>query len=121
EKITAGLAASAHHSHDTSICKLFRCGRPTRWTSGCGATTRIEPSRIGPAGLVVIRHAGFGETDHLIECAGAAGVPHCLDANVLVVAGVVHLVQLVASAEFRADRVPEQLHDLDAFAIAHAV
>ena len=37
------------------------------------------------------------------------------------VAGVVHLVELVAAAEFGADRVPQQLHDLDALAIADAV
>src|ERR1700722_16853048 len=67
---------------------------------------RIDPGGVGPAVLVVVRHAGIGERDHLVEGAGAARVPHRLDADVLVVAGVVHLVELVAAAELGADRVP---------------
>src|SRR5437763_280209 len=37
-----------------------------------------------------------------------------LDADVLVIAGIVHLVELVAVAELGTDRVPQELHHLDA-------
>src|SRR5215472_14197798 len=82
---------------------------------------RIEPGRIGPAVLVVVGHAVLGQPDHAVERARGARVPHRLDADVLVVAGVVALVELVAGTELGADRVPQELHDLDALLVADAV
>src|SRR5580658_11246334 len=82
---------------------------------------RVEPGRIGPAVLVVVGHAVLGEADHAVEGARRARVPHRLDADVLVVAGVVALVELVARAELGTDRVPQELHDLDALLVADAV
>ena len=37
------------------------------------------------------------------------------------VAGVVHLIEFVAAAELGADRVPQELHHLDALLVADAV
>src|SRR5262249_31055375 len=68
---------------------------------------RIDPGGVGPAVLVVIGEALIDEAYHLVERAAAARVPHRLDADVLVVAGIVHLVELVAAAELGADRVPQ--------------
>src|SRR5579872_469955 len=39
--------------------------------SGIGDVVRVEPGRIGPAVLVVFRHALIGQGHHLIERAGA--------------------------------------------------
>src|SRR5262249_5437226 len=68
---------------------------------------RIEPGWVGPAVLVVVGHAVLGQPDHAIERARGARIPHRLDADVLVVAGVVALVELVAGAELGADRGPQ--------------
>src|SRR5438309_11454889 len=62
-----------------------------------GDVVGVEPGRIAPAVLVVIGQALLGQRDHAIERAGGARVPHRLDADVLVIAGVVHLVELVAA------------------------
>ena len=51
----------------------------------------------------------------------AARMPQGLDANVLVVAGVVCFVEAVAAAELGADRIPQELHDFDALFVADAV
>src|SRR5262249_11294426 len=93
--------------------------RPRRGRRG-RLLARIEPSRIGPAVLVVVGHAVLGQPDHAVERTRGARVPHRLDADVLVVAGVVALVELVPGTELGADRVPQQLHDLDALLVAHA-
>src|SRR6476620_4238999 len=67
---------------------------------------RVQPGRTDPPVLVVVGHALLGEPDHLVERAGSACVPHALDADILVVARVVDLVELVPAAELGADRVP---------------
>ena len=58
--------------------------------------------------------AGVGEALAAVDGAGRRRDEERLDADVLVVAGVVALVELVAAAELAADGVPEQLHQLDA-------
>src|SRR5262245_51501900 len=63
---------------------------------------RIDPGFVRPAMLVVAGEAGVGERDHAVEGARAAGVEEGLDADVLMVAGIIHLVELVASAELGA-------------------
>ena len=63
----------------------------------------------------------LGEAHHLIEGSGATRVEEGLEADHLVAAGVVPLVELVSAAEFRADRVPKQLHDLDPLLVLDAV
>src|SRR5262245_28363549 len=82
---------------------------------------RIKPSRTDPAVLVVLSKALLRERDHAVERARGARVPHGVDADVLVVAGVVAFVELVTAAEFGADRVPEKLHDLDALLVIDAM
>ena len=61
------------------------------------------------------------ERDHAVIGPGRARIEQRLDADVLVVARIVDLVKLMAPAELGADRVPQQLHDLDALAIADIV
>src|SRR5438477_5060131 len=84
------------------ISALLRRPRLLRQT-GIGHIVRIEPSRIGPAVFVVFGHALVGERRHLLERAGRARIPQRLDADILVVAGVIALVKLMTSAEFGAD------------------
>src|ERR1043166_9013908 len=64
-----------------------------------GDVVRVEPGVANPALLVVVGHAGLGERYHLVVGAGALGIEQRLDADVLVVAGVVDLIELVARAE----------------------
>src|SRR4029450_1837222 len=82
---------------------------------------RIVPGRIAPAVLVVIGHAFVRQRDHAVKRAGGARVPHRRDADVLVISGIIHLVELVAAAELGADRVPQELHHLDALLVTDAV
>src|SRR5262249_7424834 len=76
---------------------------------------------MAPAVLVIIGHALIGERFHLLERTVALRLLQLKHANELVAAGIVHLVKLVASAEFGADRVPQKLHDLDALLVVDAV
>src|SRR5215467_14929404 len=70
--------------------------------TGIGHVIRVEPGRSDPAILVVFGEALLGERDHAVERAGAACAPQRLDADVLVIAGVVPLVELVAAAKLGA-------------------
>src|SRR5215471_12228296 len=54
---------------------------------------RVEPRRVPPAVLVVIGEAAVGERNHAVQGSRAARMPQGLDANVLMVAGVVGFVQ----------------------------
>src|SRR4051795_336320 len=99
---------------------LFRRARDARAT-GIGNVVGIEPASADPAVLVIFGEALLRERDHAVERAGAARAPHCLDADVLVVAGVVSLVKLMTPAELGADRVPQKLHHLDALLVIDAV
>src|SRR4030095_63630 len=99
---------------------LFRRARDAG-NARIGDVIRIETGSVAPAVLVVIGQALLGEPDHAVERAARARVPHRLDADVLVVAGVVHLVELVAAAELGAHRVPKKLHHLDALLVTDAV
>src|SRR3954466_7184468 len=78
----------------------FRSASPAM--HGEGNIVGVEPGLVGPTVLVVVGHALIGECDHLVEGAGATGIEHALDADVFVVAGVVHLIELVPAAEFGA-------------------
>src|SRR5437016_1964587 len=98
---------------------LRRAGDPG--AAGVGDIIRIEPRSADPAVLVVFGEALLRERDHPIERARGARAPHRLDADVLVVAGVVPLVELMAPAELAADRIPEKLHHLDALLVVDAV
>src|SRR5262249_37522088 len=82
---------------------------------------RVDPSGIAPTVLVVVGKALLGERAHALARTAGARVPQRLDADILVVTGVVHLVELVAAAELGADGVPQQLHHLDALFVADAV
>src|SRR5262245_22459749 len=91
------MASSGRWSIQLMVCR--RSLRGARGTARMGDVVRVEPRGVGPAVLVVIRHAFVGQRHHAIQRPGAARVPQRLDADVLVVAGVVHLVELVAAAE----------------------
>src|SRR3954454_20411011 len=82
---------------------------------------RADPGIAGPALLVIIGETLVGERDHPVIGARAARIEQRLDADVLVVAGVVDFVELVPAAELGPDRIPQELHDLDALAIADVV
>src|SRR5207249_12075007 len=62
-----------------------------------------------PIFLVIFAEALVRQRDHAVERAGGPRIPHCLDADIFVIAGVIHLVELVAAAEFGPDRVPQEL------------
>src|SRR5205085_11763922 len=68
----------------------------------------------GPAVEVVFVHALLGEALVAVSLTAGGGGEQDLHADVLVVAAVVALVELVAAAELAADGVPEQLHELHA-------
>src|SRR5437763_11132299 len=72
-----------------------------------GHVVGIEPG-IAPAVLVVFGEARLRERGHAVERSGGARVPQRLNPDILVIAGVIHLVELVAAAELGADRVPQQ-------------
>src|SRR5262249_52499777 len=95
-------------------------GRPAG-VAGLGDVTWVGPRRVSPAVLVVVGETPIRQRDHAVEGAGAARVPQGLDANVLMVAGVVGFVQAVATPEFATDRVPQELHDFDPLLVADAV
>src|SRR5262245_14269903 len=76
---------------------------------------------VAPAVLVVIGHAALGEGLHLLERAGSLRLLQSKQADQLVAAGIVHLVELVAGAELAADCIPQELHDLDALFVIDAV
>src|SRR5215475_15310497 len=63
---------------------------------------------------VVLRHARLGELLPAVVLPGAQGAEQRVAPDLLVAAGVVDLVELVAAAELRPDGVPEELHELDA-------
>src|SRR5690348_16976837 len=71
--------------------------------TGIGHIIRIEPASAHPAVLVIFGKALLRERDHALERARGACAPHCLDANVLMIAGVVPLVELMTPAELGAD------------------
>src|SRR5213080_3433763 len=81
----------------------------------------VKPGGIAPAVFVVVRKTLLGQRDHAIERAAGARAPQRLEADILVVAGVIHLVELVPAAELRANRVPQELHYLDALLVIDAV
>jgi hypothetical protein len=66
----------------------------------------VEPRVAGLAVLVIFRHALVDERRHLVQGPVAAGVGQGLDADILVVPGIIAFVKLVAAAEFSADRIP---------------
>src|SRR5437762_9876418 len=72
------------------------------------------PSTVHPSIEVIVGEAFIDECEALIERASAAREAHGVDADLLVVAGVVSFIQLMTSSEFRANSVPEQLEQLDA-------
>src|SRR5690606_36894922 len=67
-----------------------------------------------PAVLVIFAHALLRRRDHLVEGAAAAGIEHALNADVLVFAGAVSLVELFTPDELAVLRVPDQLYHLSA-------
>src|SRR5215467_5871459 len=80
-----------------------------------------KPRRISPAVLVVIGETLVGERDHAVQGSRAARMPQGLDANVLMVAGVVGFIQAVTATELGADCIPQELHDLDPLLVGDPV
>src|SRR5580765_7827293 len=75
---------------------------------------RVDQIRHRPAVEIVFGHALLGEPLVALRGAGHFRDQERLETDALVVAEVVSLVQLVAAAELRTDRVPHQLHQLHA-------
>src|SRR6266550_3204637 len=75
---------------------------------------RVDEIRYRPAVQVVLGHALLGESLVLRACPRELGDHQRLEADALVIAEVVAFVQLVAAAELGAERIPHQLHHLDA-------
>src|SRR5262245_11680414 len=66
-----------------------------------------------PAVDVVLGHAALGELLPAIVLPRGQGTEQRVAPDLLVAARVVDLVELVAAAELAADRVPQELHELD--------
>src|ERR1700682_4741266 len=62
--------------------------------AGIRDIVRVEPGVADPALLVIVCHALVRERDHLVVGAGRARVEQRLDANILVIARVVDLIEL---------------------------
>src|SRR3954451_6679333 len=93
------------------FCSTVVMGAP-RWSAVAGEEGDVvvaDEVGDGPAVQVVLGQAGLGEALHGVGLALRLGGEQQLGADVLVVAGVVALVQLVPSAELGADGVPERL------------
>src|SRR5690606_1430774 len=75
----------------------------------------VDQVRCRPAVEVVFGHALLGEASHGIGLPRLLHGEELFQAHALVVARVVALVEFVAPAEFAADGVPDQLHQLDPF------
>src|SRR6516225_4452388 len=109
------------------ILRLYRgevAAGSVRDASHLADKTDIAAVAIGgmqPAVLVIIGHALLGERLHLLERAGTLRLLQLKDADQFVAAGIIHLIELVTRAEFAADRVPQELHDLDALLVIDAV
>src|SRR3984957_19335807 len=88
---------------------------------GIGDVVRIEPRRARPAVFVVFRHALLGELRHVCKRTRRARIPKRLNTDILVITGIIALVEFMASAEFGADRIPQQLHHLDALLVVDAI
>ena len=74
-----------------------------------------------PAVLVVLRQAAVDHRHHLVHVAGGLRLAQTLQADFVLAAGVVDLIQLVTAAELAADGIPHQFQDLDALHVVHAV
>src|SRR5215510_15976380 len=82
------------------------------------STQRAGPGRVDqildrPPVKVVLRHAGLGELLPAVVLTGAQGAEQGVAPDLLVAAGVVDLIELVAAAELGANGVPQELHELD--------
>src|SRR5579872_1604902 len=73
-----------------------------------------EPGGIFPPVQTVIRHALIRERKTLVEDSALLRTGENIEANLLMVAGIIDFVEFVPGAEFRADGVPDQLEELDA-------
>ena len=92
------VSGRPRHHDPRHVARIVRC-----WTR-CRPSSRRGRSR-----------PGTGRPAPRMRAAPAApGEPQRVEADLLVVAGVVALVQFVAPAELGADRVPDQLEELDA-------
>src|SRR4029077_9691317 len=74
-----------------------------------------HPSGVFPTFQTVVRHALVSEGYALVEDSTLARAGEDIESNLFVVAGIIDFVEFVAGAEFRADRVPNELEKLDAF------
>src|SRR5438552_1942281 len=75
----------------------------------------LAPRVLRPAVQAVIGQTLVHQPGALVENAGAAGEIHGVDANLLVIAGVVPLVEFVTSSKLGPDRVPYDLEEFDPF------
>src|SRR5215471_4419268 len=82
---------------------------------------RVDQVRHGPAVEVVFCHTLLGETFVLCALAEFVGYHQRLETDAFMVAKVVPLIKFMSSTELAADRVPHELHQLDAFLCGIAV
>src|SRR5215471_4454110 len=112
---------------------------PTTWSGRSDATTsrnrrpadttamakpynnRLRPRALGvdevssrPAIEVVFGHARLGELFPAVVLAGRERPEESVAPDLFVAARIVDLVELVPAGELGADRVPQELHELDA-------
>src|SRR5579863_5062654 len=88
-------------------------GSLTRSAGQYAHVVGVDEVRRGPAVEVVFGHAGIGKG---LPAFGLARVDRAEEgeaADLLVAAGIVDLVEFVARAELGADRIPQELHQLD--------
>src|SRR5712692_5910825 len=99
---------------------MSRSGKPRSATVVLPFRDRVSrhvsdagPGLDDPPVKVIVRHALVGEGFEAIELLGNSGHGDDVQSDLLVVAGVVSLVELVPSAELGANGVPDQLEELD--------
>src|SRR5438876_9956365 len=93
---------------------LSRCLRYWRLTSPQHADiVGVDEVGDGPAVGVVFGHAGIGERLPALGLARMLCAQEREAPDLLVAARVVDLVEFVAGTELAADRVPQELHQLD--------
>src|SRR5262249_43770734 len=85
----------------------------TAESAQCAVRLRRHEVLCRPPVEVVLRHARLRELLPAVVLARGQRAEERVAADLLVAARVVDLVELVAAAELGADRVPQELHQLD--------
>src|SRR5690242_11246720 len=96
-------------------CRSTGTGRSNGIWLKCRLWARIEnPGGRGPALEIIVAHALLDELGAAFHDAALLGEAQHVEPHLLVVARIVALVNLMTAAEFGADRIPDELEELDA-------